>query len=47
MRRVEGETTATEPFQVEQERDSLGELIEFGSDSPHRCAGRGIYTIDI
>ncbi len=46
MRRVEGETTATGPFQVEQERDSLGELIEFDSDSPHRCAGIGIYIIE-
>ena len=47
MIRVEGETTATGPFQVEQERDSLGEIIEFDSDSSHRCTGIGIYTIDI
>ena len=46
MSRVEGKTKATGPFQAEQERDSLGELIEFDSDSPHRCAGIGIYIIE-
>ncbi len=46
MSRVEGETKAADPFQAEQERGPLGELLEFDSDSSNRCAGIGIHIIE-
>jgi hypothetical protein len=33
------------PFQAEQERGPLGELVEFDCGSFHRCAGKGIHII--